>query len=155
MQSTAKLTEDSAERLGIPAGAIDVTGFEPTLEGPAKSLIDIPALAPGRMRCRLKIGAVVAPSLPSASSRLVAPATEKLAVSPDAGVAAPVLRRISAAEGLRAVAPSTIVQSGFAGGAALAALAQLVREVPSYALELSPDPTANAAAIDRVAGELA
>jgi hypothetical protein len=135
MQSTAKLTEDSAERLGVPADSIEPAGFEPTLEGPAKALVDIRTLAPGQMRRRLKVGAVVAPLLPE-------------------GSVAPVLRRISAAEGLRAVAPSTIVQSGFAGGPALAALAGLVRRVPSYALELSPEPAANAAAIDRLVAEL-
>jgi hypothetical protein len=48
------------------------------------------------------------------------------------------------------VAPSTIVQGGFSGGGSLATLADLVRRVPSYALELSPDPSANAAAVDRL-----
>jgi hypothetical protein len=136
MQSTAKLTEDSAERLGIPTAAIDSAGFEPTVEGPAKALVDIRALAPGKIRRHLEIGAVVAPSLGPG------------------GPAPPVLRAISAAEGLRAVAPSTIVQSGFAGGPALAALARLVRRVPSYALELGPEPAANVEAIDRLVGEL-
>jgi hypothetical protein len=64
------------------------------------------------------------------------------------------LRPISAAEALRALAPSTIVQAGFGGGASLATLADLVRRVPSYALGLSPEPTANAAAVDRLAAEL-
>lgn len=140
MQSTAKLTEDSAERLDIPAGAIDPAGFEPTLEGPAKGLIDIRDLTPDKISRRLEVRGVVAPSL--------SPLT-----SPD-GEVGPAVRRTSGAEGLRAVAPSTIVQSGFAGGEALAALAGLVRGVPSYSLELSPDPAANAAAIDRLVGEL-
>lgn len=134
MQSTAKLTEDSAARLGLGAGAIDPAGFEPTLEGPAKALVDVRALAPGRMRRDLQIVAIVAPVLHGEAE--VAP------------------RPISAAEGLRAVAPSTIVQSGFHGAAALAALGELVRAVPSYALRLSPDPAENAAAVDRVVREL-
>ena len=50
------------------------------------------------------------------------------------------------------------MQSGFAGAGAgagaLSALAQLLREVPSYSLELSPDPVANAAAVDRLVAEL-
>ncbi len=137
MQSTAKLTEESAERLGVPAGAIDPAGFEPTLEGPAKALVDIRALAPGQIKRRLGIHALLAPALPTVG-----------------GAMEPVLRPISAAEGLRTVAPSTIVQSGFQGGESLAALAGLVRQVPSYALELSPDPAANAAAIDRLVAEL-
>jgi hypothetical protein len=133
MQSTAKLTEDSAARLGIPADVIDPAGFEPTLEGPAKALVRIPDLAPGRLTRRQRIAAVVAPML---------------------GEIEPALRPISAAEALRAVAPSTIVQSGFGGGASLAALADLVRRVPSYALELSPDPAANAVVVDRLVAEL-
>lgn len=147
MQSTAKLTEDSAERLAVPSTAIDPAGFEPTLEGPAKALVDIRTLAPGTLKRRLGIRALVAPVLkPSV--------TANIAGGDGFGPDEPVLRPISAAEGLRAVAPSTIVQSGFGGGRSLAALADLVRRVPSYALELSPDPAANAAAVDRLVAEL-
>ena len=150
MQSTAKLTEDSAARLGVPAGAIDATGFEPTLEGPAKALVRIPDLAPGRLKRKLVIAAVVAPALPLLSSHLFARTAKKGEVSEGEGA----LRPISAAEALRAVAPSTIVQAGFGGGGSLATLADLVRRVPSYSLELSPDPTANAAAVDRLVAGL-
>ncbi len=131
MQSTAKLTEDSAERLGLGEGAIDPAGFEPTLEGPAKALVDIRPLAPGRLKPQLEIAAIVAPR-----------------------VAEPALEPISAGEGLRALAPSTIIQSGFHGAAALAALGELVRTVPSYRLSLSPDPAANARAVDELVSEL-
>lgn len=137
MQSTAKLTEDSAARLGLGDDAIDAAGFEPTLEGPAKALVEIRTLAPGAMARQLDIEAVVAPVL-----------------SPSSGRKEASLRGISAARGLRAVAPSTIVQSGFQGASSLAALADLVRRVPSYELELSPDPSLNAAAVDRLADEL-
>jgi hypothetical protein len=136
MQSTAKLTEDSAARLGLDAEAIGPAGFVPMLESPAKALVDIRALAPGRMKRQLKIVAIVAP------------------VFSNAGGSESSLRPISAAEGLRAVAPSTIVQSGTAGGSSLAALAELVRRVPSYALELSADPAANVAAVDRMLRDL-
>jgi hypothetical protein len=132
LQSTAKLTEDSARRLGLGTEAIDPAGFEPTLEGPAKALVDIHTLAPGLMRGSFAIVAIVAPTVGEAAA----------------------LRPISAAEGLRAMAPSTILQSGFRGGGALAALGDLVRAVPSYALQLSPDPAENAAAVDRLVGEL-
>jgi len=135
IQSTAKLTEDSVERLGIPTGAIDAAGFEPTLEGPAKALVDIRGLAFAGLSRQLEIRAVVAPTV-------------------SLGEAEPVVRAISAAQGLRAVAPSTIVQSGFGGESSLATLADLVRRVPSYELELSPNPTANAAAVDRLIGDL-
>jgi hypothetical protein len=147
MQSTAKLTQDSVARLRIPTGAVDAAGFEPTLEGPAKALVDIRALSSGGSSRRLAIRAVVAPEVRS-------PQPANIAGGGDLGEVEPAVRAISAAQGLRAVAPSTIVQAGFGGGAALAALAALVRRVPSYALELSPDPAANAAAIDRLVAEL-
>jgi hypothetical protein len=150
MQSTAKLTEDSAARLRVPAGVVDAVGFEPTLEGPAKALVRIPDLAPGCLRRNLAIAAVVAPTLPPLSSHFFAGTAKKDEVSWEEGA----LRPISAAEALRAVAPSTIVQAGFGGGGSLATLADLVRRVPSYALKLSPDPTANAAAVDRLVAGL-
>lgn len=143
MQSTAKLTEDSAARLGVPAAAIDAAGFEPTLEGPAKALVRIPDLAPARLRRRLRVAAIVAPTVRTSQPAYIAGGDVL-------GEAGPVLRPISAAETLRAVAPSTVVQAGFGGGGSLATLADLVRRVPGYALELSPDPAANAAAVDRL-----
>ena len=147
MQSTAKLTEDSAARLGVPAGAIDAAGFEPTLEGPAKAIVRIPDLAPARLTRHQQVTAIVAPTVRS-------PQPASIAGGGDLGEVEPVVRAISAAEGLRAVAPSTIVQAGFGGGGSLATLADLVRRVPSYALELSPDPAANAAAVDRLVAGL-
>jgi hypothetical protein len=148
MQSTAKLTEDSATRLGIPASAIDAAGFEPTLEGPAKAFVRIPDLAPDRIKRRLEIAAIVAPTL-STSQPAYRAGQDRL------GAIEPSPRPISAAEALRGVAPSSIVQAGFGGGDSLATLADLVRRVPGYALELSPDPAANAAAVDRLVTELA
>jgi hypothetical protein len=105
MQSTAKLTEDSAARLGVPAEAIETAGFEPTLEGPAKALVWIPDLAPGRLERRLEVCAVVAPTLKPSQ-----PA--KYAGRGGLGETEPAVRTVSAAAGLRAVAPSTIVQGG-------------------------------------------
>ncbi|HUC06646.1 MAG TPA: hypothetical protein VMR96_01035 [Solirubrobacterales bacterium] len=148
MQSTAKLTEDSAARLGIPAEAIGPAGFEPTLEGPAKALVSIPNLAPGRLKRRLEVAAVIAPKL-SSSQPTYSGGGDELGE-----VEGPAVRAISAAEALRAVAPSTIVQAGFGGGDSLATLADLVRRVPSYALELSPNPAANAAAVERLVAGL-
>ena len=147
MQSTAKLTEDSAELLGVPAGAIDAAGFEPTLEGPAKALVRIPDLAPALLRRRLEVAAVVAPALSTSQPAHTAGQDRLGAIEPSP-------RPISAAEALRAVAPSTIVQAGFGGGGSLATLAGLVRRVPGYALELGPDPAANAAAVDRLVADL-
>lgn len=147
MQSTAKLSEDSAERLAVPSAAIDPAGFAPTLEGPAKALVDIPTLASDTLKRQLEIRAIVAPTLRASRGGTIATADGLDENGPS-------MRPISAAEGLRAVAPSTIVQSGFGGGRSLAALADLVRRVPSYALDLSPDPAANAAAVDHLVAEL-
>ncbi|HEX7245026.1 MAG TPA: hypothetical protein VF245_05610 [Solirubrobacterales bacterium] len=149
MQSTAKLTEDGVERLGVPPAAIDPVGFEPTLEGPAKALTDVRVLSPGALRPRLRIAALVAPHIPVTSPFVPLSGTKG-----EVSRGEPVPRRVSGAEGLRAVAPSTIAQSGFSGGQALAALAGVVRRVPSYALELSSDPAANAHAVDRLVAEL-
>jgi hypothetical protein len=152
MQSTAKLTEDSAARLGLGPEAIDPAGFESTFEGPAKALVDIRALVPGQLTPQLEIAAIVAPRVPGVRSLFVAHGATKS--ERDWEAAAADLRPISAMEGLRALAPSTIVQSGFRGKATLAALGEVVRAVPSYALDLSPEPVANAQVIDRLVGEL-
>lgn len=60
------------------------------------------------------------------------------------------LREISAAEALRALAPSTAFQMPFDRGAVLATLAELVRRVPSYLLELDRDAAAAASALTEV-----
>lgn len=137
MQSTAKLTADSVARLGLDPAAIDPAGPEPTLEGPAKALVDIETLAPGRLRRSLRVAAIVAPCVPSPP-----------------GAAKPAVRSISAAEGLRAVASSTLIQASFRSAAWLAALGDLARSVPSFALDLSPDPAANAAVVEGLVAEL-
>jgi hypothetical protein len=153
LQSTAKLTADSAARLGLEPAAIDAAGFEPTLEGPAKALVDISALAPGRMKRRLGIAAIVAPRLSRERSSLVRPGLTNSEGELE-GPPAPCLRPISAAAGLRALAPSTLIQSGFRSAEWLAALGELARAVPSYGLDLSPDPAANAAAVKGLVAEL-
>lgn len=153
MQSTAKLTADGVARLGIADGSIDPAGFEPTLEGPAKALVEIGDLAPGQLRRQLEIVALVAPTIPQTSSHFVKDGLTNLELDPR-GEQGASLQEISAAEGLRAIAPSTIVQSGVGGGESLAVLASLLRQVPSYLLQLGPDPAANAAAVDRLVSEL-
>ncbi len=149
MQSTAKLTEDSAARLGLGAAEVDPAGLEPTLEGPPKALVDLRALAPGRLRPRLRIAALVAPVLPAARSPFVGERSTK-----DERAAAPALEPLAAARALRAVAPSTVFQSAAGEAGALAALAGLVRSVPGYSLRLGPDAAANAALVDDLVGGL-
>ena len=60
-----------------------------------------------------------------------------------AGLEAPHAERISAARGLQALAPSTLIQMHSRGATALPALAALARAVPSYSLALSTDIAAN------------
>jgi hypothetical protein len=127
MQSTAKLTEASASLLGLGADVLPPEGFEPTVEGPPKAIVDIAVLAPGALRKQLGITALVAP-------RIDAPGRAELGP-------------ISAAQALRALAPSTVLQSGADGRATLSALGELVREVPCYELRLSTDLPANAAVL--------
>jgi len=127
MQSTAKLTEGSAVRLGLGREAIDPAGFEPTLEGPAKALVEIRTLVPGLIRRRLEIGALIAPVVTDLPE--------------------PALEPISPAHGLRALAPSTILQTGSRSSPVLGALGELVRAAPSFELALCPDPAANATVV--------
>jgi hypothetical protein len=135
MQSTAKLTEDSARRLALCPEAIDPAGFEPMVEGRSKAIVDVRTLCPDRMRPRLSISAIVAPEI--------------------VGAQAPELEPVSPARALRALAPSTLMQSGSRDALVLAALAELVREVPSYSLRLSPNSAANAAAVATLVNSLA
>jgi hypothetical protein len=130
LQSTAKLSADSAARLGLSDDVIDAPGFEPTLEGPAKAVVDIRSLSAAPMRRELAVRALIAPAL----SDLTRPALE----------------RIAPARGMQALAPSTVIQARAGEPSLLAAMGRLVREVPSYALRLGPDPSANAAAVAEV-----
>jgi hypothetical protein len=134
MQSTAKVTAVSAALLGLGSERIDPSEFEPSLEGPEKALLDVRELAPGRMRRQLEVRALIAPVLTDA--------------------ARPELVAIPAARGLRALAPSTILQMPALSAPLLAALGTLVRNVPSFELRLSAEPAANAAAVAEAVDEL-
>lgn len=134
MQSTAKLTGASAELLGLVPERIDPGGFEPSLEGPEKTLVDVRDLVPGQVRRRLEIGALIAPVLTNAAQ--------------------PELVPVPAARGLRALAPSTVLQMPAPSAPLLAALGELIRGVPSFELRLSADPAANAAAVARTVDQL-
>ncbi len=60
------------------------------------------------------------------------------------------LQRIGGAEALRALAPSTAFQMPFDRGAVLATLAQLVRQVPCFKLELGAAPGPAVSALEEV-----
>jgi hypothetical protein len=56
----------------------------------------------------------------------------------------------SAAEALLALAPSTVFQMPFDGGAAMGSLARLVRSLPCFSLRVGDDPRELAFELDRV-----
>lgn len=66
------------------------------------------------------------------------------------GALAPRLERAPAHAGMLALAPSTLFQLPCSGGAAVAHLAAVARELPTLRLHLGPDPAANAALLERL-----
>ena len=127
LQATAKLTRGSAELLGIGPGEVGPGEYADSIESAPKAEVPIERIAPGAFRHVLEVGALLAPTV--------------------AGLERPRLEPLGAAEGLRALAPSTLIQMRSRGAPALPALAGLTREVPCFALGLSNDPAANAAAV--------
>lgn len=99
-----------------------------------KQVVDVAATTPGTLRASLPVRAVVAPRIRGGRARLV---------------------RVSPAEALRAWAPTSLVEMPFDGGAALAALASVVRAVPCYVLEVGDDPGELARAVDEVLDQAA
>jgi hypothetical protein len=128
MQSTVKLTRRSAELLGF-ADRFSEADFDRTVEALEKAEVQLESIYPGRLRKRLEIGAVIAPRV--------------------AGLERPRLERIGAADALRSLAPSTVLQVRARVGPLLPALARLAGSVPCYSLDLSTDVDANAAAVAR------
>jgi hypothetical protein len=94
-----------------------------------KSVLDIRKLRPGQPTGPIPIGAIVIPRV--------------------AGRTLPAVKPIAPAAALRALAPSSVLQlPGERGG--LAVMAALVRQLPSFEVELALDPAANVDALERV-----
>jgi hypothetical protein len=74
-------------------------------------------------------------------------------VVPRVTTGAPRWERTAGGEGLRALAPSTMLQLPVASGPGLAHMAKLARSVPSYALDLGDDPGAAVSALREVLGD--
>lgn len=106
------------------------SGFAPDAAKDAKAVVDVERLAPSGLRRRVPVTAVVACRRGGGRRSRLRPAT--------------------ATEALLALAPSTVFQLP-GNGIALGALADLVRGVPCYVLELGPDP---AEAVDLLARTL-
>jgi hypothetical protein len=117
----------------VDAGTIRMLPELAATAGPAddelggKSVLDVRKLRPGQPTGPIQIGAVVIPRV--------------------AGRALPAVKPIAPAAALRALAPSSVLQlPGERGG--LAVMAALVRELPSFEVELALDPAANVDALE-------
>jgi hypothetical protein len=126
LYATAKVTEETLRLLPElrPAALTEPAGE-------AKAVIDVLALAPERVIRSAPALAVVAPRLGGDEARL---------------------RPARAAEGLLAVAPSTVFQLPERSGAALQALGALVRATPVHTLELGPSLPAAVELVAELAG---
>jgi hypothetical protein len=98
-------------------------------EAEPKTVLDVAASTPASLRESLPVRAVVAPRVRGGRARL---------------------RRVSPAFALRTWAPSTAFHMPFDGGAVVASLANIVRGVPCYTLDVGDDESELANAVDQV-----
>ena len=126
MQSTAKMTAKTAELLGV-ADRFRAADFDRTVEVLEKTEFQVDSIFPGCLRRQLTVAAIIAPRV--------------------AGLERPRLTPIPPPAALRSLAPSTLLQVRTHVGPLLPALADLVKSVPCFSLELSTDIAANAAAV--------
>ncbi len=124
VHSTAKL--DPAGVSGLPTFAGAILGQD-VMDG-GKAVVDLHRHRPAALLPRAPLRAVVLPTVKSGARTRV--------------------RAVSAADAVRAVAPSTVLQHFGYGMGGLATVAELMRALPVYALELGPDM---APAVDAVA----
>lgn len=118
LYATAKLNADSLARLPHFARVVR----NPDRESDEKALLDL---------------------VPNVGTRLAEGGAICALVFPRFGTGgAPALTPIAAGEALRALAPSTIFQMAGAGASTFAILGTLVKSVPAFRLELSPDLSA-------------
>jgi len=101
------------------------------LDVPEKRILDLPSLAPGSLCASAPVVAVVLPRIRGGRSQVC---------------------RVSPAEVLRAWAPSTVLQMPFDGGAVVAALADVVRKLPCFALDVGDDEADVASTVEQLLG---
>jgi hypothetical protein len=128
--STAKLDADALARLpGLSAAvAYFHRGFK------HKAVLDLHAYRPGAIRESVPIDAIVLPSVSGSRSE-------------------PRMRQARAADALRALAPTTLLQLPGAAQPRMTAMASLVRRVPVLRLELGTDMTAVPELIARICAD--
>lgn len=133
--TTTKLTRESAARLGL---AHDTTGAERIFgdrgAGEFKATIDVRDFAADRFRSEMAIAATVVPRLGGAGSGAVRPVPGTVA--------------------LLALAPTTLKQQPSRNSSLFGAMAAIVRDTPSFELDLAPDPAANVDALRQALAEV-
>jgi hypothetical protein len=121
---------DAGHRRRFPELAGDVR-HPPAADAGQKAVLDVSRLMPESMRAALPVRAVVVPRITGGRSQL---------------------RQVSAGAAMLALAPSTVLQQPFGGGEVVAALADVVREVPCFALDVGDDVAELAALVQETLG---
>jgi hypothetical protein len=117
LYGTAKIDEDGLARLPGLASARSSLDAEDR----AKAVLDLGRHRPHLLRRAIPVAAIVLPRVRPGRTRL---------------------RPAGPAEALRALAPSTILQHSHESAGGLAVMAELVRRLPSFTLDLGDDLTA-------------
>jgi len=121
---------DAGHQRRFPKLAADLR-HPPAAEAEQKAVLDVSRLMPDSMREALPVRAVVVPRITGGRSRL---------------------RHVSAGAAMLALAPSTVLQQPFGGGEVVASLADVVREVPCFALDVGDDVAVLAALVQETLG---
>jgi hypothetical protein len=112
---TAKLDDGHLERFPTLASKVR---HPPAADAGQKAVLDVARLMPDSTRESLPVRAVIVPRICGGRSRL---------------------RRIKAGAAMLALAPSTVLQQPFGEGEVVGALAEVVRRVPCFALDVGDD----------------
>ena len=123
---TAKLDEVHRRRFGTLAPEVRLP---PPADATEKAVLDVGRLMPGAAYDSLPVRGVVVPRIRGGRTSV---------------------RGLGAAEALLALGPSTVLQTPFDDGGVLGVLAELVRGVPCFALDVGDDVDGVAGGVERV-----
>jgi hypothetical protein len=121
---------DAGHERRFPELAADVRR-PPAAEAEQKAVLDVARLMPDSMRRSLPVRAVILPRVCGGRSRL---------------------RRVSAGAAMLALAPSTVLQQPFGEGEVLGMLAEVVSQMPCFALDVGDDVRALAPLVREALG---
>lgn len=126
---TAKLTTDSAGRLGVGGdGTGEDLRFEDRGFDRFKATVEVPGVT-RRIRPSMRIAMLVVPRITAGGDGS--------------------MHQVSGKEAMHALAPATLVQQPTRDPLLLRAMAEIVNSVPCLAIGLSPDPAVNAESLRR------